>query len=56
MPYLSNDMQLDSSLKLDDNDTQNEVFPEVDIYLSLLLILRLIDNSSLSQVSFICLL
>ncbi|TIC03552.1 hypothetical protein E3Q17_00819 [Wallemia mellicola] len=45
-PYLSNDMQLDSSSV---EPSETGVFPEVDIYLSLLVILRLIDNSSLTS-------
>lgn len=43
-------MQLDSSSV---EPSETGVFPEVDIYLSLLVILRLIDNSSLPSVSLL---
>lgn len=43
-------MQLDSSSV---EPSETGVFPEVDIYLSLLVILRLIDNSSLTSVSLL---
>lgn len=48
MPYLSNDMQVDSSLA---QTSESGTLPEVDIYLSLLVLLRLIDKPNLSSVS-----
>ncbi|TIA83937.1 hypothetical protein E3P98_00544 [Wallemia ichthyophaga] len=46
MPYLSNDMQVDSSLA---QTSESGTLPEVDIYLSLLVLLRLIDKPNLSS-------